>query len=118
MENNGGVSFTGWCRWIDADGQTHLCGHGQHVETAFTFHAPAPLVQELGVSFIAKEMILALLGEQLDTVERTNEAGEAVTLPTMGWSEEVRLNASIRHALKAVTDTGPEAVNAASLLGL
>lgn len=119
MENGGGVSFTGWARWINSDGETHVCGHGQHVETAFTHHADAAFIQEHGIPFVAKEMIHLLLGEELTMQTLTNEeTGNSVDVPVMGWSVDVKLNASIRNALKSVEMTGPTAINAANILGL
>lgn len=118
LENGGGVVFTGWCRWIDADGQTHLCGHGQQVETAFTHNADAAQIQEHGVQFIAKEMIHLLLGEALTTVEVTNEGGKLVDHPVTNWNGDIVLNASIRHAIKSVEATGPNSIDAANILGL
>jgi hypothetical protein len=117
MENGSGVAFTGWARWIEADGQTHLCQHGQHVETAFTYHAIAVIVDKYGIPFIAKEMLHMLLGEPLTMVEDVDQDGNPMSYPTLMWSDEVRLNASIRHALKSVSETGPLAINAANLLG-
>lgn len=118
MENGGGVSFTGWARWMEADGQTKLCGHGQHVETAFTYHADAASVEAKTIPFIAKEMIHLLLGEELTTEELTNEDGSKMVINACMWNEDIKLNASIRHALKAVASTGPVAINAANILGL
>ena len=118
LENGGGVSFKGWARWMEPNGQTRLCAHGQHIVTSFSCNVDAVLIEQHGVEFIAKELLHALLGEPLTTFESQDQEGNAVTLNTLMWSDEVLLNASIRHALQSVSHTGPMAINAANILGL
>jgi hypothetical protein len=103
QENGAGVILTGCARHIDADGTTHLCPYGAHVETSFSHTAGAGQVAQVGVDAIAKEMMLAMLGEPLTGLVQ--------------WSPELLTNVSIRAAIAAVASTGPTAINPASLLG-
>lgn len=114
LENGAGVAFTGWARWMNEDGSTRLCEHGQHIESSVSYTASAPQVAELGVPAIAKELLLVLLGEPL-TQQTLDDDTDMDLIP---WSPEFNLNASIRHAITAVEHTGPVAINPANILGL
>lgn len=111
LENGAGVAFKSCARWINADGSTRLCPNDCHIETNASHTADAVSVQAHGVAALGKEMLLLVLGEEptLITID-----GEEV--PIIGWSADVRLNASIRHALACSAETGTS--DPATLLGL
>lgn len=112
LANGSGVALRGWARWIDADGRTHLCPSGQDVELEFCHTASAVDVAAHGVPALAAEVLKLLLGEEPAEVEIDDG-----TAPLIGWSPEVRLNASIRHAITSVAAT-KTASDAGALLGL
>jgi hypothetical protein len=108
LENGGGVAFAAYARWIDEDGATHLDPHGQHTETVMTDNVPAPEIERLTLPAIARELLLAVLGEPATLIDGR---------PLLAWSDEVRLNASIRKAISLSLQTGPK-VSAADFLEL
>src|SRR5690349_9550477 len=80
QDNNAGVVFLGTARHIMADGTACLCGNGQEVKTVLSHVADLASVQELGQQVIAKQVMLALLGEPLDTHEVDGEQ-----VPLIPW---------------------------------
>lgn len=115
LENGGGVAFTGYARWINEDGSTHLSQYDQHIETNLNFTADAPTVQKWGVNAIAKEIILAMLGEEPTLVVHEEGAEER---PLINWSSDMKLNVNIRYQIECVEQTGPTAIDAGNILGL
>lgn len=113
LANGAGVAFTGYARLMNADGSTMQCAFGNHVETNLNHSADALTVQSLGVETIAREIMLAMLGE-----EPTLRDVDGEQHPLIGWGEEFRANVSIRAAKNAVATTGPLAINPANILGL
>jgi hypothetical protein len=97
LENGAGVSIKGVARWCKADGTTILTEDGQHVESYAQYTVNPVLVRDHGVEALAKEVLLALMGEppQLKV-----EQG-----PIVAFSEEARLNMSIRNAADTVQKT-------------
>lgn len=97
LANGAGVVLKGCARWCDADGQTHLCPDGKHVETE-TRHTADPLsIKTHGLPALKKEMLLLMLGEPAALVHGLEDE-----VPVLGLSEEHRLNASIGHAIDCV----------------
>jgi hypothetical protein len=113
LENNGGVAFVAAARWMDAEGATRLCPNGQPIRTEASHNADPATIREHGVDAIAKELLLAVLGEAPTMVTRTGESGP-FDAPMLMHGEEWRMNASLRHAIDTATATAPR--HAAELL--
>lgn len=111
LENGGGVVFQAWARWIEPDGTTKLDADGQEVETTFQHTADAGMVDNLTIPVIAKEMLLAVLGEPATTRELDGEK-----IPLVAWGNDLRLDVSIRNACRVAKETGPLALSAGSIL--
>ena len=111
LDNNAGVSCIGFARHINADGSTKLTDHNSHVETSLSFTADLNTVERLGIPAIAKEILLALLGEPLTKQTINNEEHDIIM-----WSDEVKLNANIINAITITSQTGPTAINPADIL--
>jgi hypothetical protein len=93
-----GVAFRAWARAIDATGKAIDDSQGRAVETAFTHVAAPSIVDTEGADAIARDCLLAVLGE-------------SVTRP---WAEVLLSSASIRVSMLAAQITGP--ADASSLL--
>jgi hypothetical protein len=118
LDNGAGVVFQACARWINANGSTKLGPQGQHVEGNASYNAAASFIEMHGVTTIAKELLLLVLGEPPTTIEIPGENGPE-TVPLIGWSQDVILNASIRYAISVIGDTSPEeTADAATLLNL
>jgi hypothetical protein len=63
LANGAGVGFKACARWIDADGATHLCPQGQHVETLASHSATVDEVTAYGADALALEALQLVLGE-------------------------------------------------------
>lgn len=111
LANGGGVSFTAWARWIEADGTAKLSPHEDWIETTLTHHADPFTVERLGVAGVAKELLLAVLGEPATMRDVDGQAVAELPL-----SADIRRNVSIRTALRSVADTGPAAIDAGAVL--
>lgn len=98
LTNGAGVAFTATARWCDDTGQTQLCPNGCHVETLFSYTADPATVNTHGVTALAKDMLLLVLGE--DTILLNDESLPVINVPT-----EVKLNISIRNAISTVEGT-------------
>lgn len=116
LENNAGVAFQAWARWIEADGATKLID-GQHVETAFTHTGSATEVADRTVAALAKEMLLIVLGETATRITIDDGAGGSMEVDLIPLGEQVRLNVSIRRAI-ACAEAAAAAGDPATLLGL
>jgi hypothetical protein len=113
LENGAGVAFLASARWIEADGRTLSCPNGQPVRTEATHNADPHTVRVHGVDAIAKELLLAVLGEPQTILERAGEGG-GFEAPMLMHGDQWRMNASIRHAIDAAAATAPR--HAATLL--
>jgi hypothetical protein len=100
MANGGGIAVTACARWIDSDGQTQLCGHAQHIEVTSSHSFDAGYVALHGAAALSRDVLMLVLGEE-------------TTIGT--WSEEVKLNTSIRRAITCVGEAA-EAADAGALL--
>lgn len=87
-------------RWIDAAGATQTCAHDQPVirETSHTFSNS--FVDRHGADLLAKQLVLAALGEPVDEIEITNPDKTTFTAPILKLGGEDRAQASIRAAAK------------------
>lgn len=115
MENGGGVQFAGYARWINEDGSTRLTAHNQHIESNLNYSAGAADVQKFGVSAIAKDILLTMLGEERELVVHEEGADPA---PMIAWSEDFKLNVNIRYQIECAESSGPDAVDPSDILGL
>lgn len=112
LSNGGGIAFHGYGRWINADGSTELAPNGAHVEATHAFTADPLTLQAFGEDDIATEVALLVLGEQPKLLKSVpQESGPSTVQPVLDVSDEARLNASIRHQVKAVTATRSSAIN-------
>jgi hypothetical protein len=104
IEGNQGVSLMGVGRLTNEEGETILC-HGLHVESAVTATVTLVDIEKHGINALKKEVLLALLGEPPALTKEIEVTGkEPVIVPVLGFSDQVRLNASIRHAKKAIEE--------------
>lgn len=69
QENGEGVSFIGFARCIDEDGSSKVTSDGKQVETAYSYVAPAVMVNQYGVNAIATDVALMLLGQDTRLTE-------------------------------------------------
>lgn len=121
LPNNAGVVFEASGRWIEEDGTTKLSPHGDPVVTTMTHCADAISTATYGADVIARELLLALLGEPPEAmkdvlitggpqfapgqnIESITSSDVEPTKPILDLSPEVRLNASIRHAVASIKD--------------
>lgn len=119
LEGGHGVAFTACARWITGEGETRTGPEGQHVKVEFSHHAAAETVPEVyTVEQIARELLLAVLGEPPTMVDLSVAEGEAPQQqPLIPLSEQVRAAASIRNAITAATATAA-AADPGALLGV
>lgn len=115
LENGAGVAVSGCARWIDADGQTKTDAYGQHIESNTSVTYDAASVQKFGITALAKDMLLVLLGEPRENV--VHEEGLDPS-PITTLTSDALAAVNIRNHMAMVQDTGPTAVDPASLLGL
>ena len=122
LTNNGGMAFTVWVRWIKPDGSSKLDDSGQDVEISFRHTADVAQLQEHGDVVIAKELLLAALGEAPETTQTVTidplpadapagmnllgEPGTTVELPIVMIEPTMRLNASIKSAIEYARKSG------------
>jgi hypothetical protein len=117
LPNNGGVSFTAWARWIEADGSSRTTAQGERAEIEFRYTADAATIAAMGgVEAIGRELLLAVLGEDGGTRAAPADGGGAIEVPVLDLGEGVRRTIRIRAAIAAIESTGPQ--QAAGLLGL
>lgn len=117
LPNNGGVGFYAWARWIEDDGASRITPQGRPAEIDFRYTADAGLIAAAGgVDAIARELLLAVLGEEGGTREAPAEGGGTAAVPVLDLGEAVRRNISVRAAIAAIASSGP--MPAAGLLGL
>lgn len=114
LANGGGVAIRATARCIAADGSSLACPHGQQLVTAHTYSADAGLVALYGAPALAREVLLLVLGEAPTIVEK-GPPGDVHAEPMIAWGDDVRLNASIRHAL-ACAAAVPAASDSSALL--
>lgn len=111
MANGAGMSFECKARWIDADGTSHTCPHGQDVHTNFTHTADHGAIDIIGENVITRELTYALLGCEMTIQGEGIDAG--AILP---FSQELLNNVSILKAIDAVNVSGP--MDVGNALGL
>lgn len=106
LANGAGISFHGYARWINEDGSTQLAPNGAHVEASISFTADPMTLSQHSEDELATEIALVVIGEPPKLLRPVpQETGPDVMHPVVDLSEEARLNASIRHQVKAVTAT-------------
>lgn len=86
-----GVAFRAWARAIDATGTAIADSQGRAVETSFTHVAAPSIVDADGADPIARDCLLAVLGE-------------SVSRP---WADVLLSSVSIRVSLLAAPIAGP-----------
>ena len=148
LANNAGVVFRAWARLIEDNGTTRRTRDRAEVETVLPYSCTPHELETFGVDALAKEGLLAVLGEAPTMVPVTPAPTDAVhpetaiderdyrenpwkappgfrhdpdmtERPMIGWSAEVRLNVSILHAISGVKATENDALfSAATLLGV
>ncbi|MDH7971033.1 hypothetical protein QH494_02470 [Sphingomonas sp. AR_OL41] len=114
LANGAGVVISATARWIDRDGCSHTCPEGQHVTLTFSHTADGAAVARHGVQTLAREVLLMVLGEDATLIDYENGDGSTHSAPLIPWSDDVRLNASIRRAIACVAEV--RTIDAASLL--
>jgi hypothetical protein len=112
QENGSGIAFHGYARWIDKDGSTKKAPNGASVEASISFHADAITLTKFSEDDIATEIARVMIGEdpQLHR-DVPQEDGTTTQHPVVDLAEQVRLNASIRHQVKAVNATKSSVIN-------
>jgi hypothetical protein len=148
LPNNGGIAFMAWARLIEDDGSTRRTGNRAEVETVLPYSCTPHDLEAFGVEALAREGLLAVLGEaptmvpiapapadaahpEIATSEQDYRENpwkappgfvhypDMTERPMIGWSAEARLNSSILHAISSVTATeNDDLFSAAALLGL
>lgn len=113
LPTGAGVAFTAWARWIEGDGATMLDAHGQEVETIATWTADPPTLDRHGADALAREMLLAVLGEA-PTLLPPGPDLELPERPVIAWTDEWRANVSVRAAIACCRP--PASPDAAALL--
>lgn len=104
--NGSGIAFHGYARWINADGSTQTAPNGAHVEASYSFNADPVTLSQFPEDDIATEVALLVIGEQPKLMRSVpQKTGPATTQAVVDPSDEARLNASVRHQVKAVTAT-------------
>lgn len=92
----GRIQFSGSARAINSDGSSILDGDGKAVERRFPYSDPRPVL----VDAIARDVLLALLGERPELV---------------AWSDQALQDVSIRQAI-ALANINIGAIDASSVL--
>ena len=114
QENNAGLTFYTSARLTNADGSTKLCVAGKEIVIEFRHNSAQAEITAYGADALAKEHVLAILGEPLTQVPVPGgTAGE--TMPMIPWGPDFLANVSIRHAITATNCAG-DVENLASLL--
>lgn len=135
--NGGGMVYLGWVRAIAEDGQTLRDGAGQELELEFRHPMDAGVLSALetpterGDDRVKREIMLMMLGEPptmrpipVDPAVAANPPAvpdghfqdpAAGFAPVIDWAADVRLNASIRHAI-ALADSARAEPDVAALL--
>lgn len=96
-----GVVYHACARAIDAAGSVLADPRGRPLATELKHTVPIEIVDAMGDSAIARECMLAVLGEPLTA------AGDGTGLNLIPWSPMVLASASIRISLAAATVSGP-----------
>lgn len=122
--NGAGVAFLVWGRWINEDGSTKLDIDGQEVEVSYSHGFDAASIEEHGLPLLMREMLLMVLGEDADAEkdihvdldtpdpELPAHAGEVkfkrdqAKIKVLHAPVDIRIGASIRHAIKHVKEAG------------
>jgi hypothetical protein len=116
LPNGAGVDFAAVARAIEEDGTAIVCPFGQQVGSTFNFNAGPLLVEELGVDAIAKEVLLAVLGEPPELTRDAPVQGKPpLKVPVLDLSREVKLNVNVRRAAALARASGPK--DAKAILG-
>lgn len=112
MVNAQGVEFNASARAINADGTPRTCGCNQPIATAFPQPCTPQQVSRFGVDALAKEHVLAVLGEPPTLVDLYDDNGDPVLeadgvthkqVPMLGALDPlVADQVSMRHALSVV----------------
>lgn len=147
MENNSGIVFRAFGRLIIEDGSTFLTKDNQHVESVCSYSCGPFDIESFGVDALAREGLKMVLGDEPTMVDIEISNSENVTevaidvadfernpdkappgtvltpgdtkRPMIPWSAEVRLNASIMHAISNVEATEEDGrFDAAALLNI
>lgn len=114
QENNGGLTYYTSARLTNADGSTMLCVENKEIVVEFRHNSSQAEIAAFGADVLAKEHVLAALGEPLTQVPVPGgTTGE--TMPMIPWDTTFLANVSIRHAI-AATNCAGEVENLASLL--
>lgn len=145
-ENNSGLALHGWARLIQADGASKTDPEGKVIETSISVNCDQQLVDAHGAKKLAKEVLLAVLGEPPTMVNLKNDPKappppaiatdaadyllhpekappgtvlhpDATEVPMIPWSVEALANASIRTAA-ATVKTVKAGIDAAKVLDL
>jgi hypothetical protein len=93
-------------RVLNADGSTKPDAHAQPILTSMSHKTSDAELAALTEAVIIKECVLLALGEPPTKDAQGN--------PLIGWSVEIRDNASIRRAIKSAAMAGP--VNLAAII--
>jgi hypothetical protein len=138
-DNNSGLSLHGWARLIEADGASKLDptgaldsnGRPVVIETSISVNCDPQMLEAHGQKKLAKEVLLALLGEPPTMVRLKKDPKappppaiavdaadwklhpekappgtvlnpDATEAPMIPWSDEARLNASVLRAAATV----------------
>jgi hypothetical protein len=106
LDNGSGIAFHGYARWIEDDGKSQTAPNGAQVEASHAFSCDPMTLQAFGEDDIATEVALLVLGEQPKLFRSVpQEQGPSTVQPVLDVHDQARLNASIRHQVKAVTAT-------------
>lgn len=106
QSNGSGIAFHGYARWIDEDGTTHLAPNGSEVEASISFTADTITLAAYSEDDIATEIALIVLGEETKLMrDLEQEDGSIIQVPVLALTSESKLNASIKHQVKAVQAT-------------
>lgn len=112
LANGAGIAFHGYARWIEDDGSTKTAPNHAHVEASFSYTADPVTLNQHSEDDIATEIALVMIGEEPKLLRPVpQETGPDVMHPVVDLSEEARLNASVRHQVKAVTATRSSQIN-------
>lgn len=110
LANGAGVSFKACARWIDADGATHLCPQGQHVETLTCQVATVEEVEAWGFDALALEALLLALGEPPRLLKDVPvDDGPNEQRPVFDLPDDARASVDIRKAVAIVGATRAQA---------
>lgn len=106
LPNGAGVSFLGYARWVEEDGQSHVTFDDKEVLSEYTLSIPPEIISQFTVNDVASDVARILLGEDPVLVQDvTNGNGDSETHLLVDLPAHIKSSASIRHQIDLVKQT-------------